>query len=102
MGDSRAPAFRATATAAVIHLEGEFDVDGIEAFHQALAGALRAHAPRLVIDLTDVTLLATAGLTALLRATRLHPDLRLRGAGQAVRRMLEVSGVDGQFTFDDD
>jgi anti-anti-sigma factor len=94
-------AFHARTESAVIRLRGEFDVEGVEVFHRALTGALRARASQLIVDLTDVTTLEGAGLTALVRATRLHPDVRLRGANPEVHEVIESSGLDRQFNFED-
>ena len=89
------------AAPAVIRLSGDLDASGIEAFHEALAGALVARAPRLVVDLTDVTEVGRAGVDALLRATRLHPDVRLRAA-PGLRASIELHGVEREFDFDDE
>jgi anti-anti-sigma factor len=101
VADPQPDAFRARTESAVIRLRGDFDDEGVEVLHQALTGALRARASHLVVDLTDVTSIERAALAALLRATRLHPDLRLRGASDDVHDVIESNGLGRQFTFED-
>jgi anti-anti-sigma factor len=69
---------------------GELDVSS--------AGTLLITLSRLeedahVIDLSGVTFLDSSGLRALLTAQRRYPHLRFENPSDAVRRILDVTGV---------
>jgi anti-sigma B factor antagonist len=56
------------ATAAVLHLSGEFDLGAVGRVERALDRALGAPTDRLVFDLRGVSFLDLSGLNTLLRA----------------------------------
>jgi anti-anti-sigma factor len=56
------------ATAAVLHLSGEFDLCGVGPVERALDRALGAPTDRVVFDLRRVSFLDLCGLNTLLRA----------------------------------
>jgi anti-sigma B factor antagonist len=86
---------------AVLAVTGEIDSLTTPALERGLGELLAVAEPLLVIDLSDVTFLASSGLAALIRAAqRLEPReqrLRLVATGRAVRRPLEVTGSDQLF-----
>lgn len=77
----------------VLALRGELDIDGTETFDAGFQALLDAGPRSLVVDLSELVFLGSAGLGALLRAQRNHPDLVLRGVRPAQRRVFEVAGV---------
>ncbi|HLU71923.1 MAG TPA: STAS domain-containing protein [Nonomuraea sp.] len=76
----------------VVSLAGEVDADNVSRVRQCLADAVRAHGPRLVVDLTGLTFIDTTGLGVLVRQLA---DLRERDGtmalvapdGQVLRRL---------------
>jgi anti-sigma B factor antagonist len=79
-----------------LSLAGEIDIATVPALEGALR-AMAAHTTRLVVDLSAVTFIDSAGLRTLLLAYRqadaLGCDLAVVGACPHVERMLEIAGV---------
>lgn len=85
----------------VVMARGEIDLDTAPSLERALADALRAYR-EVVLDLTYVTFMDCAGLNVLVAARR-QADLHGRrfavhGAGCAVARLLEITGMDQHLT----
>jgi anti-sigma B factor antagonist len=85
--------------AVIVRLVGEIDLNSVSPMRAALTRALAdATAPHpIVLDLTGVGFLASAGLaelqTAQQRAADQHTPLRIVATGRAVLRPLEVTGM---------
>jgi anti-anti-sigma factor len=83
---------------AVVAASGEIDITVAEGFRDALLSALSAGAAALIVDLTSVTFLDSAGVTALVRAARqaavTDTALRLAVAAPPVLRILDIVGID--------
>jgi anti-sigma B factor antagonist len=83
---------------AVITAAGEIDLTNAEYLRDALLSALNAGATGLVVDLTGATFLDSAGVTALVRASRRagasDAALRLAVTAPAVLRVLNLVGID--------
>lgn len=81
----------------VVVVTGEFGAASLARWDGVLAGAVEVRPDRLVVDLTDCPRVDAAGIAALLRAhrdmVRADGRLLLRGAGDGVRRNLELSRV---------
>ena len=80
-----------------IHLQlaGELDLAVTPALRDAmLAAAERPAEARLVLDLTDVTLLDASALSAIAAATRTYGEVELRNPTPHNRRVLAVGGMD--------
>ena len=77
---------------------GEIDITNAEQLRDALLTALNAGALGLVVDLTAVTFLDSAGVTALVRASRraaaTEATVRLAVTAPAVLRVLNLVGID--------
>ena len=92
--------FRSADDALVVGVVGEVDSDSAPALRAALADAVdRSAGGPCVVDFTGVTFLGSAGLTALLDATRqadaLGRSLRVVvPADRHVFRLLELTGLD--------
>jgi anti-sigma B factor antagonist len=85
----------------VVAAGGELDLWTCPALRKALHVAAES-SRRLVIDLTAVTFLDSSGIGVLLDAhvqRRHRAPVVLVGAVGMVRRVLEVSGVSGEFHF---
>jgi len=82
----------------VVTVAGEIDLTNAESLREALLTALDAGALALVADLTAATFLDSAGVNALVRAARraaaTEATLRLAVTAPAVRRVLDLVGVD--------
>jgi anti-anti-sigma factor len=83
---------------AVVTAAGEIDLTNAEWLRDALLSALSAGASCLVVDLTATTFIDSAGVTALVRASRRASAsdavLRLSVAAPAVLRVLNLVGID--------
>jgi anti-sigma B factor antagonist len=94
--EARFPATWSGQTA-VISAAGAIDLTNAEPLRDALLSAFNAGATAVVVDLTAATFLDSAGIAALVhasrRARRDGADLRV-AAGSAVLRILELVGLD--------
>jgi anti-sigma B factor antagonist len=92
---------RPAADRAVLSVRGEVDSLTTPQLEPALATLLDGSEQLLVIDLSEVTFLASSGLAALIRTAQRVEErgrrLRLVVANRAVRRPLEVTGSDQLF-----
>ncbi|HXT89421.1 MAG TPA: STAS domain-containing protein [Trebonia sp.] len=97
MSEERFPTTWSGQTA-VIAAAGEIDLTNAESLRDALLSALNAGASCLVVDLTATTFLDSAGVTALVRASRRasvsDAVLRLAVTAPAVLRVLNLVGID--------
>jgi anti-sigma B factor antagonist len=89
---------RLHADRAAVALPAEIDVTNAGQLQDELNAALDCGATTVVVDMSRTTFCDSAGSRVLLRAhTRaggMKTDLRLVIAGQAVRRVFEISGTD--------
>jgi anti-sigma B factor antagonist len=97
VSDERFPAAWSGRTA-VVTGAGEIDLTNAEGFRDALLSALNAGALGLVVDMTATTFLDSAGVTALVRASRRaaasEATVRLAVTAPAVLRVLNLVGID--------
>ncbi|HEU5473613.1 MAG TPA: DUF6292 family protein [Actinophytocola sp.] len=89
------------ASATVLHVTGEVDMATETILLAAVAEALTQRPPVLVIDLTDVTFLASAGLHVLLHAHRTATNTKIRivAAAPNTQYPLHLTGLDTQLTI---
>lgn len=85
---------------------GEIDLHSAQVLRDAALAALREHGPTLRLDLGDVTFMDSTGIEVLM-ATRRRAELdggslTLCRPNRAVRRVLEVTGLDQVFTIEPD
>jgi anti-sigma B factor antagonist len=85
---------------AVVALNGEFDLAGVERFDAELR-RLEAESPGvLVVDLTELQFMDSSGLRALVmadhRARRAQRRLAIVPGPPAVRRVFEITQLDGR------
>ena len=85
------------AQTTVVSVAGSVDALTVDQLTGALTGQIGSGHRQLVIDLSQVDFMSSAGLRAVLAAlkeSRLHGgDLRLAGARPGVERTLKMSGV---------
>ena len=97
MSDERFPVAW-SGRAAVVTAAGEVDLTNAESFRDAMLSALNAGALGLVVDMTMTTFLDSAGVTALVRATRRaaasDATVRLAVTAPPVLRVLNLVGID--------
>jgi len=89
---------------ALVVVRGEIDMETFLAFRTVLEQA-RAETPHLMIDMSEVTFCSSSGLGALLFAVNRVGEtgsVTIRRPHPAVLRLLEITGVTGQFTIDVD
>jgi anti-anti-sigma factor len=83
---------------AVITAAGEIDLTNAECLRDSLLSAFNAGATAVVVDLTATTFLDSAGVTALVRASRRatasEAALRVAVTAPAVLRVLNLVGID--------
>lgn len=81
----------------IVRIGGEIDVCVAETLEEGLLRIMRAHSPRLLIDLSAVTFIDCTGLRALLvtqrRARMRRGSAHLIYASAAVRRIIELTGL---------
>ncbi|HWD01171.1 MAG TPA: STAS domain-containing protein [Amycolatopsis sp.] len=83
--------------AVILTLRGDIDLVTAPQMKTAVAEALKAAPPLLVLDLTAVDFLASTGLTALLTIVREIPagsTLRIVASGRATMRPIELTGLE--------
>lgn len=81
-----------------VTVAGDVDDSTAATLRQILASAVTIDVGRLELDLTGVTFFSCAGLTALIGARHAAAGrLELVGAGQPVRRVLQLLHLDGAF-----
>ena len=93
----------AHAKPVVVRAGGDIDYDTAPALRRTLAAELGKHR-EVVLDLSQVTFMDCAGLSAVVhahgQADRRGGRLVLRGAGPPVIRLLKLTGLDHCLTVD--
>jgi anti-anti-sigma factor len=83
---------------AVVAAAREIDLTNAEGLRDALLSALNSGALGLVVDMTATTFIDSAGVTALVRASRRaaasEATVRLAATSPAVLRVLNLVGID--------
>ncbi len=85
----------------LVRVEGRVDSSTAPELHARLGGLVQVGQNRLVVNLSDVGFLSSAGLRALLSATqaarRTGGDVRLSTVSDQVARLLEITSFDVYF-----
>ncbi|WP_248962186.1 STAS domain-containing protein [Sphaerisporangium perillae] len=99
-------AFTATLSsgsgAATIHLAGELDASTAPDFHEAIDDAVATGAGRLVIDASELTYIASAGLRALVFARQKVAEdvvIAITGVTEPVLKVIRMAGLDHGFAI---
>lgn len=89
----------------VVTATGELDLYTAPRLQTALASLLRSRADRVVVDLSGVEFCDSTGMNVLLAAMKRLKEqggsFELAGPRPAVRRILQVTGLDAVFTITD-
>lgn len=97
MSEERYPV-RWSGRTAVVTAAGEIDLTNAEGLRDALLSALNDGARGLVVDMTGTTFVDSAGVTALVRASRrasaTESTVRLAVTAAPVLRVLNLVGID--------
>ena len=84
-------------TDAEIRLTGELDHANADVFRHHLVSALGRLPRQIVVDLSELTFMDSAGIGEIIRANRLlssrERGLVIRGANPSVTRLLEMMGI---------
>jgi anti-sigma B factor antagonist len=89
----------------VISLAGELDLSNADRLRDALHGAMRSGATRVVVDLSGLGFIDSTGLRTLLRgqqASRADSNILsfVRARGQ-VERVMRMAGIEDELTYVD-
>jgi len=87
----------------IVAPQGEIDISNVEDLERGLCSALVRRPRWLLVDLSRVAYLDSAGITVLLHARRaihrLRGELVLGGASPFIRRLFQMIGVGRLFAF---
>ncbi len=90
------------AKTTVLHLAGELDADDAPAVRTLLAEQVLSGSGSLVVDLSGLTFIDSAGLAALIAAHKgtrsAGTSLVLAGLSAPVAKIMSVTGLDGVLT----
>jgi anti-anti-sigma factor len=85
------------AGATTVGASGDIDLSTVGELDDELAAAVGSDAATVIVDLSAVTFIDSAGISALLRGRRAADehgqDFRVTGAAGPVRQVLELTGV---------
>jgi anti-anti-sigma factor len=86
---------------AVVELQGELDSESIELFQDTIANIIAAHKTGVVLDMSDVGFIDSAGLEQLLWGrdccNENNCQLRLAGLDETLAKILEVTRLENEF-----
>jgi anti-sigma B factor antagonist len=94
----RCQRYRVCDRVALVAVAGEVDLATAPKLRSVLLGALEPDVPDLIVDLTEVTLVDSTGLSALVacwhRAGELGGTVGLAGVSPSVRKVFELTTLD--------
>jgi anti-sigma B factor antagonist len=86
---------------AVVELQGELDSDSIALFQNTITGIIATHKTGIVLDMSDVGFIDSAGLEQLLSVRDYCNEndcqLRLAGLDETLMKILEVTRLENEF-----
>jgi anti-anti-sigma factor len=87
---------------ATVLISGELDLVSMPVLAARLSVVLRQRPRRLVLDMAGTTFMDCGCARLLASAGRFLPDYRpvIRHPGPAIRRVLELTGLDAEFDFE--
>ena len=89
----------------VLRISGEVDLGTAAALRTATERLLARHAELIIVDLSEVTFLDSAGLKVLddlqQQAAAAHRRVALVCPHERLRRLLEITGLDDRFSIHD-
>jgi len=78
--------------AAVVAVSGEIDISNFGKFHAAASSAL-VDRSQLILDLSGVTFIDSAGVNVLVHLASHEASVQLRTPSSPVRRVIELTGL---------
>ena len=87
-----------TADEPVLVLRGEIDLSSVVGLRTAVDELPRPDTDQLTIDLAEVTFMDSTGLGWMAGLARGGCAVQLRSTPSAIRKLLEVTGIDGVVT----
>jgi anti-sigma B factor antagonist len=88
----------------VVHVRGDVDVATSPRLREELHQAIASGATRLVVDMTDMAFIDSAGLGVLIgalkRAREREADVVLRGLQPSPSKVFAITGLDAVFTVE--
>ena len=94
------------STAQIIAIEGELDLNRVPVIREQLATAIKAKAPRILIDLTGLTYVDSSGLALFIESLQnmrgYGGKLAIFGLSDTVRHIFEISRLDQVFEIHPD
>jgi anti-anti-sigma factor len=88
------------AGAPIVSLTGELDMSNADALQKALAAITARRPARLIFELHGLRFIDSAGIAVLLGATEEIAAVHVREPSQAVRRVLELTGLSEVLTIE--
>lgn len=86
---------------AVVEMQGELNIDSIELFKNTTSNITTAHKAGIVLDMSNVSFIDSAGLEQLLYVRDYCNDnncqLRLAGLDETLMKILEVTRLENEF-----
>jgi anti-sigma B factor antagonist len=86
---------------AVVELQGELDSDSVELFQSTITGIIATHKAGIVLDMSEVGFIDSAGLEQLLSVRDYCNEndcqLRLAGLDETLTKILEVTRLGSEF-----
>lgn len=86
---------------AVVEIQGELDSDSVEMFQNTITGIIDTHKSGIVLDMSEVGFVDSAGLEQLLcvrdYCSENDCQLRLAGLDETVTKILEITRLDKEF-----
>lgn len=86
--------------APVFKLRGEIDMSNADVLGDAFENLIGDRTNRLVVDLTDLDFMDSAGIAMLLRAAARADTVELRNPSNVMRRIIECTGLAEVFHLD--
>jgi len=90
--------FSILASPGSVVLEGEFDLTSVDALRRAFEAA---HDDEIVVVMTGVTFMDSSGVNELIRPLQRGARVRLQECPPAVRRVIQITGLDAVLVVDD-
>jgi anti-sigma B factor antagonist len=86
---------------AIVELQGELDSESVELFQNTVTDIIAAHKAGIVLDMSDVGFIDSAGLEQLLwvrdYCNENDCQLRLAGLDETLTKILEVTRLENKF-----
>lgn len=78
----------------IVTVSGDLDISNADALDAAVTSITATSPERLIFDLSGLRFIDSAGITVLLGAAAKVNDVRIRKPSPAVRRVVELTGLD--------